>query len=166
MLQLQDVAAPPQTGWLEHLIDAFPDEAESFDLSGYTKGGACIFLSVLPSFNALPARRQVAGILHRIGEQVVAGRTVFPMELASGESEAIRRLAAVLAEVVIDGSLRDFPLLAASREAGGQMEIWVSEGLRDLLRGRWDPGKRNDGPTVSSCPDSEWPEREPLERVA
>lgn len=138
MLQFEDVTAAPATGWLEHLIDAFPDEAESFDLSGYAKGGVCMFLSVLPSAVALPARRQIAGVLRQIGEQVLAGRTVLTIEAAPSEAAAVRRLAAVLAEVVIDGSSKDFPLLAASRQADGKVEIWVSQGFRDLVLGRWD----------------------------
>ena len=81
MLQLEDMAVPAQTGWLEHLIESFPDEAESFDLSGYANGGVCIFLSALPSFKWLPARPQIAGILRRLGEQVVAGALSPPEEL-------------------------------------------------------------------------------------
>ncbi|HEV8578908.1 MAG TPA: hypothetical protein VGX68_07465 [Thermoanaerobaculia bacterium] len=168
MLQLEDIAAPPQTGWLEHLIDAFPDEAESFDLCGYANGGVCIFLSVLPSLKALPARRQVAAILRHIGEQVLSSRNVFAVEVARFGGEAVRRLAAVLAEVVVDGSSKDFPLLAASREVDGQVEIWVTQGFCDLVLGRWDQwasGKRDDGPR-SSFPESESPPREPSERAA
>jgi hypothetical protein len=143
MLQLEEPVSAPDTGSLDDLIEAFPDEAASYDLSAFAKGEICIFLSV-PAASTLPSRGQIAGVMRRIGERIVAGETVFSLELSPPDADVVRRLAAVLAEAVIDGSSRDFPLFAVSRQADGRMEIWASQGFCDLVLGRWDQWNSGD----------------------
>jgi hypothetical protein len=137
VLQLEDVTAL-DTGRLANLVGAFPDEEQSFDFSAYSSGGICLFLGVLPPARTLPAQPLVAGILQEMGEQVLAGRTVFPMALAPWERIAVRSLAEVFVEVVIDGRYKGFQLIAAPREVGGEVEICVSQEFCDLVLGRWD----------------------------
>ncbi len=137
VLPLEDMTAL-DTGRLENLVGTFPEEEQSFDFSAYSSGGICLFLGVLPPARTLPAQPQVAGILREMGEQVLAGRTVFPMALAPWERITVRALAEVFVEVVIDGRYKGFQLIAAPREMGGEVEICVSQEFCDLVLGRWD----------------------------
>jgi hypothetical protein len=141
MLQFEDAATPLEMGLesvLEDLAEAFPDADGSCDLCGYASGRVCIFLSLLTSGMTLPARHRVAGILRQMADQVLAGRTVFPMELAPFDRAGLRRLADVFAEVVIDGIPRGFPLIEGHHENDGAIGICVSQGFCDLVLGRWD----------------------------
>jgi len=137
MLQFEESAKVCATG-LEHLIGAFPDDDGCFCLSGYSAGGVCLFLSMQPDTLTLPGQREVAAFFHRIIDRLEAGAVVFPMELSAAERKLIRRLGAVFVEVVIDGQWRGFPLLISSGEAAESPEVWVSQGLCDLVLGRWE----------------------------
>lgn len=138
ILQLENGAAALDDERVECLVGAFPDEDRSFDFSAYSSGGICIFLSVLPPAATLPAQGQVAEALLQMGAQILDGRTVFPMAMAASERDVLRRLAEVFVEVVIDGKCQGFQLIAAPREADGEVEVCVSQGFRDLVLGRWD----------------------------
>jgi len=140
MVELEDGVATledtSQAG-LENLVMAFPDEDGAFDLCGYSSGRICIFLSLLRSGTTLPARHQVVGILRQMAAHVAAGRTVFPMEPAASERAALRRLADVLVEVVVDGIPKGFRLVEGYHE-NGTTGICVSQGFCDLTLGRWE----------------------------
>ncbi len=139
MLQLEiGAVATLDTGRVESLVRTFPDEDGSFDFSAYSSGGLAIFLGVLPPSTTLPGQDQVARILQEMSEQILAGRTVFPLELAPLERNALRRLAEVFVEVVIDDRYKGFQLIAAPREADGEVEVCVSQGFCDLVLGQWD----------------------------
>ena len=122
---------------LEYLIEAFPDEDGSFDLCGYASGRVCIFLSLLRPSTSLPSRQQVAGVLRKMAEQVRDGRSVFPLDLGPFERPAVRRLADVFVEVVVEGAPRSFPLIEGYHE-NGAIGVCVSQGFRDVVVGRWD----------------------------
>lgn len=138
MLQLENSAAVLDTGRTESLVEAFPNEDRSFDFSAYSSGEVCIFLSVLSPATTLPAQQEVARALRQMGAKILAGRTVFSLELTPFEREAVRRLAEMFVEVVIDGRYKGFQLIAAPREADGEVEVCVSQGFCDFVLGRWD----------------------------
>jgi hypothetical protein len=124
---------------LSHLIEAFPDDDDSFDVCGYLSGRIGIFLRTLPGGKALPPRGQVAGVLQQLAGQVSSGRTAFTLELDSLDRIGLHRLAGVFVEATVDGVPRTFPLLEDHREERGRVGVCVSQGFSDLALGRWEP---------------------------
>jgi hypothetical protein len=155
-LQLEPDAVASEEG-LRCLIDAFPDEDESFDLCGYSAGKVCTFLSLSWPATTLPSRGQVTAILCQLADHVLAGRTVFTMKLPAAEQAVLRRLADVVAEVVVDGASRRFALLEGYHEQDGAVGICVSQGFCDLVLGRWEAwsGTRDGTGSVGASP-TDW----------